>query len=273
MGRKGAITALALGALLLPAPSVASAAPDDSDLVYCLSGPHRDEVVTAASVLGSAHQGATGGTVRRRAGGADLSLEAWRAVDRPSFDRACAAVAWPLSADPPPAAEASTPWWRSSSAWFALAGVVLGAALSAFFSAVRESRARRRTQAAALRTAVRGFHLAVSVYVEDRRSADPGLRVSEDRVQTSRSDLLTQLAHASIDRRLLLEAQRLGQELDSASSPGSRPLGVALTTDWPMGRVDTTARGIEKALRTLLDDVMKLARAVEQPLWQRLRRT
>jgi len=295
LGRNGAIVALVLGVpTILAAPALASTVPasaalastDDGGVSYCLSAPHREEVVAVAAVLGSVDEGDTPGTVRRVPGGVDLSLEAWRAVDGVAFDRACAAVAPAATAAPGTAATsgtdsgagASSDWWRSASGWFALTGVVIGAVLSSLFTSGREARARRRTQAAALRAAVREFHLAVSVYVEVRRERRVEQQFSAERdIHSSRSALLTQLAQAAVERRNTEYAQRLSGELDSRPDSGgqstSRPLGVPLTAEWAPDEAAAKATKVEKALNHLVDDVMTLALAVEQPFRHRLKRT
>lgn len=260
-----ALAPLLVSGCVLLTPTAAFARVDDADLVYCFAAPHRAETAAAGVTLGVVRAGAAPDTVRVSSGTADLTLEQWRRKDAPGFDRACAAVAWavtPDPADPGPADRASNTRSSSSAGWSAFGGVITGALLTGLLTELREARAHRRTQAAALRASVRSFYSVVSVYVRRRLEPPAGRDGAADAAdaaaQAARSDLLTQLAHVAVEKRHSAGAERLARALESA------PLGPELTTGW-QGDRRAKADGIQAALDALVKDVGRLALAVERP--------
>ena len=145
---------------------------------------------------------------------------------------------------------------------FALLGTIVGVLLTAGVTVWRDATGRRRTQAAALRSSVRAFRLAVDTYARARSEPALDWGPAEQGIYVARSELLTQLAQAGTAFRLGTAIERLSGELETG------PLGAGLTTGWSSNPVQR-AESVRQDLNRVVVQVDRLAdRAQRSPLFR-----
>ncbi|MEU4253379.1 hypothetical protein AB0F15_38895 [Amycolatopsis sp. NPDC026612] len=226
-----AVTACAFDA----APAVADT-DDDSQLVYCLAPDSRDALIDAAVALGLAQRSGN----RLVVGGEILDVQAWRGVRPEDFRRTCEALSAAERAPGPSALASALPF---------LTGVT--SALLAFAAALAlASVTRGRERAAHLRSASDDFRQAVEAYLD-------GWDKTHLRVEATgrRSALLSRLGVVRTAHRRWVTVEAVEHELVGGA------VGQAISQPSADGR-DLTAD-----LKAVHDDVLRIARALEQPLW------
>ncbi|HEU5158057.1 MAG TPA: hypothetical protein VFU43_13760 [Streptosporangiaceae bacterium] len=168
--------AVAMGAIVILAPTASAAGPGDVEAVYCLRDDRRPEVVKAAIHLGKGAE--VPGSPDMLAIGADkrpVTLEEWRRDHREDFDKVCSALI-KANSDNPAGGGSNGPW-------SSLLLLVAGSALTTFGAMLERVAAHRRHRLDRLVPAIDEFrgsaedYLAAWTYNADT----PHDRVRDDR--------------------------------------------------------------------------------------------
>ncbi|ROO88910.1 hypothetical protein EDD29_6595 [Actinocorallia herbida] len=256
MGHRFGLVAVFGFLLLWPGDAAAWDAAKDAQLVFCLSGDHRQGLADAAGILGLAEPRGT----RVVVGGRELSLEEWREKKPTDFERACAALV-SASAETPAAGKADSPFSLAALA-AVLVPVVVGAGLAWSASEWRASVDAGRAKADEFRAAARAFTESVRAYVQEELRYTVGRRPDADAVDRDRMSLDTWL-----QRVALAEPKwRMVQDLRAALGGD---LGEILSEGWdePGGAQEKTGRAkrIEADLAVLEEGCERIALALERP--------
>jgi hypothetical protein len=229
------VTCAATVGALDAAPAVADT-DDDSLLVYCLATDSRDALIDAAVALGLAQRSGN----RLAVDGNVLDVPAWRNVRPEDFRRTCEALAAARRTPAPSALANALPF---------LTGVM--SAILAFAAALSlASIARGRERAEHLRSASDDFRQAVEAYLE-------GWDKIHLRVEAAgrRSALLNRLALIRTAHRRWVTVEAVERELVDGA------VGRAISEP------SEDDRELTANLKAVRDDVLRIARALEQPLW------
>lgn len=201
----------ALVGIILPGGFARADPGDDGMTVYCLG--HQADLVRAAVALGVGTAGATSEVIH--VGGADLSVDQWRAMRASDFRRSCAALRAANGAGG--GSSASGPLVTAGTALFSAA---VGAGFTWLVTSGRERSARRRQEALELRVSARAFVSAVLLYLLGWTSRSPE-PPHADTVVERQVDVEARLRRIALARRWP-EATALVKAL------GEAPLGTRL---------------------------------------------
>lgn len=181
--------------IALPVRSVLAAPtpppPADYEIVYCLSTPHRAELVDAAVALGLAQPSKRAGELTVRVGGAarDLTPQGWHDLRPAEFNQACRTLIRSAAvAIPPPAPEQHDSVWSGVLAGLTqvVAGAVIGGGASYVAGWRRDLATNRRTLATDLATSIRGLRAALTRFL----GASGTGSTAREEVRLARSDTL-----------------------------------------------------------------------------------
>jgi hypothetical protein len=243
--------------LTTSACSTTTAVPSkDASPTFCLFPDQQQRLISAAVALGLAERGTH--TSALRVAQHDLTVDEWRVGHRGDFDRACDTMigAAQLSQAPlVPSTDAAAPVWT------VLLPVLVGALITWLTTEWRDSIARWRQQANALRAANRKFARTSQTYIRQWIDLTQN-RPPDQYLRDSRHELIAELHEVAAARpRWTVPPQLLHLLSDG-------PLGDQLAHTWP-GMEDqslaSAAHEVQAQLSALDITINRVARALEQP--------
>ena len=243
--------------LAASACSTATAVPSkDASRTLCLFPDQQPRLISAAVTLGLAERGTIANALQ--VANHDLTVDEWRVGHRDDFDRACDTM---ISATQLPQAPLERPTAAAASVWTVLLPVLVGALITWLTTGWRDSTARWRQQADALRAANRTFGRTSQTYV--RQWIDPTQnRPTDQYLRDSRHELIAELHEVAAARPRWTVPPRLLRLLSDG------PLGDQLARTWPGMEGEplaSAAHEVQAQLSALDITINRVARALEQP--------
>lgn len=250
--------AVGVTGLAASACSTTTAAPSkDASLTFCLFPDQQQRLISAAVALGLAERGSIADSLRVT--NHELTVEGWRVDHRTDFDRACEAM---IGAAQLPQAPRVRTTVAAASVWTVLLPVFAGALITWLTTGWRDSAARWRLQANALREANRTFVRTSETYVRQWIDTTRGGRPADQDLRNSRGELAAELRKVAAVRPRWTVPPRLLHLLSDG------PLGDQLARTWPGMNEEaraSAAQEVQAQLSELDITLTMVARALEQP--------